>query len=176
MALTIVKYPAKILTRPARRLERNDSRNLAELFEQMVQTMQEEQGVGLAAPQIDEGIRFITAKDTEKGLFRAMVNPQIIKRSADTEVAGEGCLSFPGQLGDIERAVSIEVRFADLDFNEQVESAEGYFARVLQHEIDHINGITIIDRAIGGLYQLEVEQEDSAGPTTDQVVLKPQVE
>ena len=145
MPLTVVKYPARILLRPARRIDGRDGVELASLFEQMVETMQTEHGVGLAAPQVGKSIRFIVARDVERSEYRAMVNPQITKYSSETEVGSEGCLSFPGQFGDIERALEITVRYQDLDGREQELEDDGMLARILQHEIDHLDGVLFVD-------------------------------
>lgn len=159
--LTIVKYPAAVLTRPARRIKPGDT-DLHALFAEMVETMDANHGVGLAAPQVDLGIRFIVAHDIAGQRTLGLANPQITEYSAVTEVGNEGCLSFPDLYGDVERAVSIVVRWQDLDFKHHEERFSGHFARVLQHEIDHINGILLLHRAIDGLHRWTEEDERKA--------------
>lgn len=160
MSLKIVTYPDKILSRPARRINPGEL-DLHELFARMVVAMREYVGVGLAAPQVGLGIRFIVAEERETGEKRPYVNPQIIEFSRDKDVGPEGCLSFPGLYGDVVRAKSIKVRFQDLDFNTHEEEFCGFYARVLQHEIDHLNGVLLIDRAEDGLYEIAEGEEDA---------------
>jgi len=161
MALTIVKYPASVLMRPARRIKPGDA-DLHQLFAEMVETMDASRGIGLAAPQVNKGIRFIVAHDVAGQRTLGMANPQIIEFSPATEIGNEGCLSFPDMYGDVERSVSIVVRWQDLDFQHCEERFSGHFARVLQHEIDHLNGILLIDRAIDGLHSWTEEDEQRA--------------
>jgi peptide deformylase len=126
----------------------------------MVEAMQTFVGVGLAAPQVGKSIRFMIAENKETGEIRPYVNPQIVEFSSDKDVGPEGCLSFPGLYGDVVRSKSITVRYQDLDFNTIEEEASGFYARVLQHEIDHLNGVLLIDRAVDGLYELKPEDEE----------------
>lgn len=162
MPFKIVTYPATVLVRPARRIERKDGLDLPELFAQMVETMDANHGVGLAAPQVGLGIRLLVAHNIETKDTRPFVNPQILQSSRETEIRSEGCLSFPELYGDVERAKSIILRYQDLDLVQHEETITGHFARVLQHEIDHLNGVLLIDRAIDGLYRYEEEEQEAA--------------
>jgi peptide deformylase len=159
MALTIVTYPAKVLSRPARRVKAGDV-DLRQLFQDMCDAMTDYVGVGLAAPQVDLSIRFIVVEDRETGLRRGFANPQIIESSSEQQIGPEGCLSFPGLWGEVIRHTRITVRYQDLDFVEHEEEFEGYFARVLQHEIDHLNGVLLVDRAEDGLHEAVSEDEE----------------
>ncbi|MEZ5338200.1 MAG: peptide deformylase [bacterium] len=159
MIYEIVKVPAKILRRQCRRISPGDGLDLEALWRDMAQTMQEARGVGLAAPQIDKGIRFLVAHDVETGVTHPFVNPEIVAISEDEEVASEGCLSIPGLRGDISRHLGIIMRFQDLNFRQHEAEFQGFFARVLQHEVDHLNGILISDRAVNGLYE-DTDDED----------------
>lgn len=159
MALTIVTYPAKVLSRPARRL-RPGELDLKQLFRDMCDAMTEYVGAGLAAPQVSRSIRFIVVEDRETGERHAFVNPQIIESSAEQQIGPEGCLSFPGLWGEVVRHARIRVRFQDLDFVEHEQEFDGFFARVLQHEIDHLNGVLLVDRAEDGLHEVVSEDED----------------
>jgi len=152
-------YPARVLSRAARRVNPGDL-ELKQLFEEMVEAMQTFVGVGLAAPQVGKSIRFMIAENKETGEIRPYVNPQIVEFSSDRNVGPEGCLSFPGLYGDVVRSKSITIRYQDLDFNIIEEEASGFYARVLQHEIDHLNGVLLIDRAVDGLYEVRPEEED----------------
>jgi len=160
MPLEIVTYPAKVLSRPARRIKPGEY-DLQQLYKDRQEAMTVYVGIGLAAPQIGKGIRFIVAEDRRTGERRPYVNPQIVEFSNDQEIGPEGCLSFPGLVGDIPRAKQIKIRYQDLDFNTIEEEESGFYARVLQHEVDHLNGVLLIDRAIDGLYEV-VEDEESA--------------
>jgi peptide deformylase len=162
MALNIVLYPARVLSRAARRVNPGDL-ELNQLFEEMVEAMQTFVGVGLAAPQVGKSIRFMIAENRATGEIRPYVNPQIVEFSSDKDVGPEGCLSFPGLVGDVVRSKSITVRYQDLDFNTIEEEASGFYARVLQHEIDHLNGVLLIDRAVDGLYEVRPEDENEDG-------------
>lgn len=162
MALTVVTYPAKVLSRAARRLAPGEQ-DLKQLFEQMVEAMQTNTGIGLAAPQVGNSIRFMIAENKETGEITPYVNPQIVEFSEERDIGPEGCLSFPGLYGDVIRSKSIKIRYQDLEFNTHEEEASGFYARVLQHEIDHLNGVLLIDRAVDGLYEVKPEDETEEG-------------
>lgn len=116
----------------------------------MVETMRRENGVGLAAPQVGLDRRLLIALDMdtpedEAAEPVAMVNPVILSRSRETWVFEEGCLSIPGIRGDVTRPEKITVRYQDLDGVTRTVEAEAMFARILQHEIDHLEGKLFID-------------------------------
>ncbi len=167
MSLTIETYPAKVLSKPARRIRQGDGIDLHELREQMAEALREYVGVGLAAPQVGKSIRFILAEDTRTGEIRDFVNPQITQMSQECDVGAEGCLSFPGLVGDVVRAKGIRVHYQDKEFNDHEEEFTGFYARVLQHEIDHLNGVLLIDRAEDGLRDAVPEVEEEAGDGDD---------
>jgi len=148
--LTIITEPHPVLHQVARRIQPGKL-DLAKLYLDMQETMAEAEGVGLAAPQVGLPIRFIIA--SVGGEVRPFVNPKIVWSSSQSEVDEEGCLSIPGLYGLVERAVEVEVEFEDLEFNRHRQRFAGFDARVIQHEIDHLNGILISDRALGGLYE-----------------------
>jgi peptide deformylase len=103
-------------------------------------------GVGLAAPQIGLSQRLLVYRVGQDAPLIALVNPEIEWRSGDEEVAEEGCLSIPGIGVDVDRAVHVRVRAQDETGEERVVEASGLEARVIQHEIDHLDGILILDR------------------------------
>jgi peptide deformylase len=121
--------------------------DLRRLIADMFDTMYAEEGVGLAAPQIGVGARIIVvdARDAESEPF-ALINPRIIASSEDVDRAEEGCLSIPGLKEIVERAVAVRVEGLDMDGRRVELEAEGFLARVLQHEVDHLDGILFIDR------------------------------
>jgi peptide deformylase len=102
-------------------------------------------GVGLAAPQVGQSIRLITVT-TQDGA-QAMFNPEITKRSLLKEWGEEGCLSVPNTFGDVKRYKKITCTFIDVQGQKRILPAKGLMARVIQHEIDHLDGILFIDKA-----------------------------
>jgi|SRR5579884_2092737 len=131
---------------------RNVDAGLRKLAADMRETMLDAQGVGLAAPQIGVMRRLIVvhlpAGYEEEGASEqnlTLVNPEIV-RSQGRAVAAEGCLSIPGWVGDVPRFETVTVKGLDLDNKNVRIKARGYLARVLQHEIDHLDGILFVDR------------------------------
>ena len=115
-----------------------------DLVNRMQTLMHAEGGIGLAANQCGERVRmFIMLIDGE---FWACFNPEIIEHSTDLTEFNEGCLSFKGEYVTIKRPSTIDVRYYDSKGNENVERLEGLPARCFQHELDHLNGITMHDR------------------------------
>jgi peptide deformylase len=131
------------------------------LVEEMFKAMVEGVGVGLAAPQVGESIRmlvFETADD--RG---ALINPQIL-RAEGSEIGSEGCLSLPMLHGDVERATEITVRYLDENGKKRTKTWFDFEARVVQHEMDHLDGILLTDRAIKGtLHLVEPDEDDEDG-------------
>lgn len=152
----IVTLPDAILRRKARAITKID-KNLQTLIDDMVETMREAPGVGLAAPQIGLSDRLIVVEyfereeDEEKeGAPKkvwAVINPEIVKSSEETLMGVEGCLSIPGLVGEVERHAAIQVKGLNRHGQPVKIKAEGWLARIFQHEIDHLNGILFPDRA-----------------------------
>jgi peptide deformylase len=159
MALPIVTAPNKVLTRPCRRVEKRELGEIRHLFEQMRETMHDI-GVGLAAPQVGKPIRFFVAMNPETEEVRGYINPQIVAVSNETHVAREGCLSIPGWVANVQRHLAIVLKYQDLDFQEHEQRFDGFMARVLQHEFDHLNGVLLFERAIDGMIPEEDEPEE----------------
>lgn len=118
--------------------------DIVQLVIDMKETMVKENGVGLAAPQIGQSVRlFVVA---HKDGIKAFINPQITKKSWRTNVDEEGCLSIPGVFGPVRRHNSIHVRYLDEQGNKHTLKASGFFARVIQHEYDHIEGVLFTEK------------------------------
>ncbi|HBT20057.1 MAG TPA: peptide deformylase [Peptococcaceae bacterium] len=140
---SIVKIGDPVLRERAQEVkEVNDT--IKKLLKNMADTMYDAKGVGLAAPQIGVSKRVIVV-DVGEGLVE-LVNPEIIELSDETEIDIEGCLSIPGVQGEVERAKRIRVKGLDGDGNNVIINAEDFFARALQHEIDHLDGVLFVDK------------------------------
>ncbi len=139
----IITTENPILRQKAKKVHRFDA-SMQKLVSDMFETMHAAAGVGLAAPQIAQSIRVFVAEFEDQKV--AMFNPEIIKAEGE-ERATEGCLSIPGYVGDnIRRATLVVVKGQDVRGKPIKVRAEGWFARVLQHEIDHLDGILFLDR------------------------------
>ena len=121
---------------------------LKPLFKRMKETMIDAKGVGLAAPQIgvSKQIAIVNPEPEDDAKLLRMVNPRIVTVSDETEKIEEGCLSVPGIRGEVVRASRITVVYEDEDGKERTVHAEGMLARIIQHEVDHLNGILFVDR------------------------------
>ena len=143
--LKIVTYPNPILTRKSTPLTEFGPAQ-QKLFDDMIETMYVEDGVGLAAPQIGISKRILIASPTMKeGEEYVLVNPEIYE-SSGAQKGPEGCLSFPGISAEVIRAKTIRFRYQDRFGKPQDIEAKDFFARIIQHEMDHLEGILLIDR------------------------------
>ncbi|MHC4438738.1 MAG: peptide deformylase [Planctomycetota bacterium] len=141
----ITHYPAEVLGGKAKPVENIDE-NIRQLVDKMIDIMLKNKGVGLAAPQAGVSLRlFIISLDGSRENVRAYVNPTVTP-NGELEAIDEGCLSVPGIYTKIRRYKKCEVTATDLGGNEFTDRAEGLYARALQHEYDHIEGITIVNR------------------------------
>ncbi|MAR51278.1 MAG: peptide deformylase, partial [Rhodobacteraceae bacterium] len=140
---TILIHPEPKLRKVS--LEVKDlSDRLINLADDMLQTMYDAPGIGLAAPQIGLLVRLIVIDcNKEDELIQhpiQMFNPEIIETSDEKNIQEEGCLSIPNQFGEVERPSKITVRWIDRDGNEKQESFDGLWATCIQHEVDHLDG------------------------------------
>ena len=143
---------------------------LRRLAEDMIETMQAAPGVGLAAPQVGVSRRLIVVCDAEnESAVYAVVNPKITRREGELTSA-EGCLSVPHLIGDVKRALKISLKGQDVHGKPFFHDAEGLIARVYQHELDHLNGILILDRAVPGSIR-PAEEESSESEQAENTVL-----
>ncbi len=113
------------------------------VMEELKIIMYQEDGVGLAAPQLGISLRFFGMDDGSG--FKMIVNPEIIERSEEKEIGEEGCLSIPNVFADVERSRWVRVRYQDEHGSYHEELLQGYSARIFQHEYDHLDGILFID-------------------------------
>ena len=141
--LEIRKAGDPVLKKQALPVERIDKK-IKKLLDDMAETMYQADGVGLAAPQVGVSQQIIVV-DIGDGLVE-IVNPQIVQ-SEGCEIGAEGCLSVPGVFGDVERFTAVTVEGLNRGGRKIKIKAEGFFARALQHEIDHLQGILFIEKA-----------------------------
>jgi peptide deformylase len=158
----IVTLPEDVLRRKARKVA-DFGPGLQTLIDDMVETMREAPGVGLAAPQVGISQRVIVVEfgdeeneDVPPKLY-TVVNPEIRHFSEQAEVGTEGCLSIPGFLGEVKRPLEVHVKGYNRYGKPLRIKAKGWLARIFQHEIDHLDGILYIDRA-DSVWKVEQEQ------------------
>lgn len=143
--MDLVFYPDPVLRQPTQAVDpgRNDLRGLAE---GMLGVMEDNQGVGLAAPQVGEGLRLFVASDTgDPADALICVNPRVEPFGPVVEME-EGCLSVPGFRAMIRRPEAVRVRFRGLDGVEREEECHELLARIIQHEADHLDGVLFFER------------------------------
>jgi peptide deformylase len=143
----IITLPDPKLRLVSTPIERVDV-GLNRLIDDMFETMYEAPGIGLAAIQIAEPIRLLVVDPAPKDAPReplALINPEILWSSDERRIYEEGCLSIPDYYEEVERPASVRVKYVDREGKIQEQLAEGLLATVLQHEIDHLNGVLFID-------------------------------
>jgi len=144
--LEIKKFNAPVLRKKAKKVEKVDKK-VKSLVLNMIQTMKNGQGIGLAAPQVGISERVIVVMSNFKnGQNLGLINPKIVKKSKEKGLEEEGCLSFPGIFLKIKRAKEIEVEGLDIEGKKIKIKAKGLSAGVFQHEIDHLDGILFFNR------------------------------
>ena len=171
--LPIVNVPDPVLRRKAKPITKFD-KTLQTLIDDMIETMRDAPGVGLAAPQVDISEQLIVVEYSEdeeeeddnesiekppkpKKLF-VMINPEIVKSSEEKVMGVEGCLSIPGIQGEVERNEAVQVKGLNRHGKPQKLKLHGWMARIFQHEIDHLNGVLFTDRA-ERLWKFQDEEE-----------------
>lgn len=153
MILPIYTYGNAVLRKVAEPIDA-DYQNLNALITNMFDTMYHAEGVGLAAPQIGLPIRLLVIDlapfiedNPELGAFKVtMINAEILERSEQEVSAEEGCLSIPGIHESVSRPEKIKIKYLDADFNEHIAEFDGFKARVVQHEYDHLEGHLFTDK------------------------------
>jgi peptide deformylase len=167
-ARQIAFVPDPILRKKAQTVTKFDT-DLQVLIDDMVETMREAPGVGLAAPQVGIPLRVAVIEypendedeEAEPRLF-TLINPEITRKSTEVVSGPEGCLSMPGYNGEVERHEAVTVKALNRRGQPATYKAKGWLARIFQHEIDHLNGVLYTDRATK-VWKLEPadEEEDS---------------
>jgi peptide deformylase len=141
----IRQYPDPVLRMRAREVESFDD-ELAQLVGRMAALMESADGAGLAATQVGVLRRVFVMRTGENGDTRTLVNPELVSRSDEVDVDGEGCLSLQGLLVPVERSSSVTVKAKDAQGADVTLELTGFEARACQHEIDHLDGVLMIDR------------------------------
>ena len=147
MSHSLIYYGSDILKKKSEDIENVDS-DVIDLVNEMFVIMKKSNGVGLAAPQIgiNKNIITIDISHTEQKMKLALINPKIELASDEGIIYEEGCLSVPGIWAEVQRPSEIRVKAVDVKGDEILFDADSFYARVLQHEIDHLQGILFIDR------------------------------
>ncbi|MCL4272908.1 MAG: peptide deformylase [Anaerolineales bacterium] len=172
MALRQIVYlPEPILRRKAKPVTKFD-KDLQTLIDDMIETMRDAPGVGLAAPQVNIPLQLTVieyaegedeeeneGKELKKKLF-VLVNPEIVKVSEEKVMGVEGCLSIPGLIGEVERHETIQVKALNRHGQPAKHKVSGWMARIFQHEIDHLHGVLYTDKAV----RVWKPQEDDETP------------
>ncbi|MGB3897473.1 MAG: peptide deformylase [Mesorhizobium sp.] len=143
----LIILPDPVLRQVSKPIERVDA-PLRKLADDMLETMYDAPGIGLAAIQIGEPLRMLVidlAKEGEEPAPHVFINPEILEKADARSVYEEGCLSIPDYYAEVERPATVRVRYLDRDGKMQEMEAEGLMATCLQHEIDHLEGVLFID-------------------------------
>ena len=143
--MKVLTEPNKILRQKSKKVTKAELKDNKKLISDMVDTMFEQDGVGLAAPQVGVLKRIIIVSTKDGPL--PLINPMIVSKSWSKDVEEEGCLSVLQTSGDVKRHKRINVKAYDVDGKQIKLKAKGLFARIIQHEIDHLDGILFIDKA-----------------------------
>ncbi len=160
MVREILRFPHPVLKTPTQKVDVID-KEIKELVADMFETMYHAEGVGLAANQIGVSLRVMVIDTTPKKegppLKLVMINPEIISAEGSIKYK-EGCLSFPGLMIEVERYHRLKIKALDINGEEKEYELEGFPAIVFQHEMDHLMGITFIDRVNGLKRRLALEK------------------
>lgn len=174
MAIREIVTPPNPTLRQRAQKVRRITPEIAQLIDDLIETMRVAPGVGLAAPQIDVGLRVIVVEYAEVSededapekppKLYTVINPEITRTSKDRVLGNEACLSLPGYFGEVERNERVTVKGLNRHGQDFKLKANGWLARIFQHEIDHIEGILYIDRATQVWRIEEQEDEDLPAP------------
>ena len=157
MALRTIRVQGdSVLTKKSRTVDKMTPR-IGELITDMLDTMYDSMGVGLAAPQVGI-LKRIVVIDVGEGPI-VLINPEILETSGE-QTGDEGCLSVPGMAGQVTRPNYVKVKALDVNMNEQIYEGEGLLARAFCHEIDHLDGKMYTELVEGELHKVTYDEED----------------
>ncbi|MGQ0548056.1 MAG: peptide deformylase [Armatimonadota bacterium] len=161
--ITVESPKAAVLRRRAKPAGKV-TRDIQNLIESMLETMRAARGIGLAAPQVGESVRVMVAEVEDRTVV--LVDPEVLEVEGE-ETATEACLSIPGILGDVPRATAITMRGKNRRGRRVTIVANGFLARVLQHELDHLDGILFLDRVRDHSTIRDVTDASEVGPAAE---------
>jgi peptide deformylase len=162
--IPIRTLPDPVLRQKAKKVSGVDP-SIRKLIVNMIETMNEANGVGLAAPQVGVSLRIaVICMPEEDAQEIVLINPEIIKKTGEREIE-ERCLSVPGYLGIVKRAVSVTAKGRDENFKEIRIKADGLLAQALEHEIDHLQGLLYVDHLVSPDTLKKVPSPDSEPET-----------
>ena len=162
--MSVIKMDNPLLHQKAKKVRKIDG-SIQKLIDDMVDTMHDIEGVGLAAPQVGVPLQVVVIQMPDEEDVITLINPEIVKTSEESEMMTEGCLSLPGYRGEVQRFTSATVKARDREGKPIRIKGEGLMAQALQHEVDHINGIVFVDHleSMDKLEKTEAEDEEEAG-------------
>lgn len=164
MSIKVEKGTENTILRTVSKPVKTITAELRNFAVEMVKTMEEQNGVGIAAPQVGRNIRMVIVKlnpGEKNEIVFPMVNPEILEASEEQEEGEEGCLSLPGVWGKVRRASRVLVRYQNLKNKDHTLELFHFNARIIQHEVDHLNGMLFIDRAF------EIEEKKRSKKSKD---------
>jgi peptide deformylase len=163
----LIILPDPVLRQVSKPIERIDG-SLLKLADDMLETMYDAPGIGLAAIQVGEPLRMLVidvAKEEEGRKPQVFINPQVLSSADERSTYEEGCLSIPGYYAEVERPAAIKLKYLDRDGKEQILEADGLLSTCLQHEIDHLDGLLFIDHISRLKRDMVVKKFTKAGKT-----------
>jgi len=161
--LPVVQMGNPVLHSKAKKVKTIDG-SIQKLIDDMIETMRDIDGVGLAAPQVGVPLQVVVYELPDDKKVTVLINPEIVKSSEETEMMDEGCLSLPGYRGEVKRLTSVTVKGRNRQGKMIRIKGEGLLAQVLQHEVDHVSGIVFVDHleSPDKLYKTEDEEEGAS--------------
>jgi peptide deformylase len=142
--MKIITYPNPILEKKAKKIADPLDPKIQKLIKNMLDTMEKADGAGLASPQVGKSLCLSTIK--YGGEIFVLINPKITSYSREKSINEEGCLSFPGKFIPVKRSEKVKLRYTNEKGNKLKIKADGLLARIIQHEVDHLDGILFINR------------------------------
>ena len=166
MSIRIIRTEGDTILRKISKEVTELTDNLKLLISDMKETMNDSNGVGIAAVQVGVLRRIIIVEDVDTNEQKVFINPVIVEKSNEHEIDTEGCLSVPGMKGKVDRAIKIKVKAKNENMEDVEFEATGLYAREIQHEVDHLDGILYIDKVEEGTF-MEVEEGEEEEVNND---------